>query len=404
MQSVDIVIAAKNEQRYLGQCLDSLAAQDYPQELIRVIVVDNASTDNTAKIAGSKGALVVHKHGGTLGAVRNFGYRTGTGDLIGFMDAHCIADPGWVTAMVARFESPLVGGCQGVLTNICPHPLTQELSRGFVLFDDQTLWEYGVSGLRTPYPWATGGNSMYRRAVLEQLDGFDQSLFAAEDSDISWRTVLAGYLIEYAPSARLTHYDLNTARTYLRKMFVYGRADALVAHKFGWFGKREPPPIGSKSKRPWLHFHVLNLFSRLGYEYEHWRVKLKLIQPPEAYRYPAIPPERRACLRIDGQQSLTIGPHVVHWFPTEELAIVVETHLKHRLVLEDTAAHIFRNFVRLGSVSSTIDAVTAQYEIDKEGATAHVNALLDSLVREGIFVGKETADADPRVMTARCRH
>jgi hypothetical protein len=313
------------------------------------------------------------------------------------MDAHCIAEPNWIKAMVEAFDSPRVAVCQGTLTNICPHPLTQELSRGFVLFDDQILWEYGVSGLRTPYPWATAGNCMYRRSVLEKLNGYDESLFAAEDSDMSWRCVLAGYSIQYAPAARLTHYDLNTPRTYLRKMFVYGRADALVAHKFGMLGKRERPLSGLCSKRLWPHFHLLNLLSRLGYNYEHWQIKMKLRSAPRTYDYPPIPAERRAVLNIDEQRSVIVGPHVVYWFPAEEQAIVVQVHCKTRLILEGTAATIFRNLVSLGSLDSVIYAVSNEYEIDTPGATAHVNELLDSLVEEGIFVASQRSDADSSV-------
>ncbi|HEY9716899.1 MAG TPA: glycosyltransferase [Trichormus sp.] len=396
MKSVDIVIAAKNEERFLGRCLDSLAAQNYPQELIRVIVVDNGSCDNTANIAKGKGALLVQKQGGTMGGLRNLGIRHGTGELIGFMDAHCIAGPDWVKTMVERFESPRAGFCQGTLTNICPHPLTQELSRGFVLIDDQTLWEYGVSGLRTPYPWATGGNCMYRRSAIEKLHGHDQSLFAAEDSDMSWRCILAGYSLEYAPSARLTHYDLNTPRTYLRKMFVYGRADALVAHKFGWLGKRERP-TSSGSKRLFPHFQLLNLFSRLGYEYEHWRIKLGMIPAPKRYEPEAIATELRATVQVDERRRLTIGPHVVYWFPTPDQAIVVKVRSKERFVLEGTAATIFHHLVHLGDRNAVLDAVIAEYDIAEDDAVVHVDSLIDSLANEEVFVEEKMAvNADRR--------
>lgn len=52
-----IVIAARNEQAVIGNLLDSIAQQDYPQELLTVFVVADNCTDNTAEVARSKGAV-----------------------------------------------------------------------------------------------------------------------------------------------------------------------------------------------------------------------------------------------------------------------------------------------------------------------------------------------------------
>ena len=47
---VSIVISARNEERYLGECLESIAAQTYPHELIELLLVDSASEDRTRDI------------------------------------------------------------------------------------------------------------------------------------------------------------------------------------------------------------------------------------------------------------------------------------------------------------------------------------------------------------------
>ena len=56
---VDIIIAARNEERYLGNCLDALRAQDYPEELLQIYLVDNGSTDGTVRIAEEYGINVL---------------------------------------------------------------------------------------------------------------------------------------------------------------------------------------------------------------------------------------------------------------------------------------------------------------------------------------------------------
>ena len=52
-----IVIAARNEEEVIGNLLDSIKKQDYPQELVTTFVVADNCTDNTAKIARDKGAI-----------------------------------------------------------------------------------------------------------------------------------------------------------------------------------------------------------------------------------------------------------------------------------------------------------------------------------------------------------
>ena len=49
-RTVSIVIPCRNEERYIGRCLDSLLANDYPHDDLEIIVVDGMSTDHTREI------------------------------------------------------------------------------------------------------------------------------------------------------------------------------------------------------------------------------------------------------------------------------------------------------------------------------------------------------------------
>ena len=57
-----IVIAARNEEKVIGNLLDSIKKQDYPKELLTVFVVADNCTDNTAKIARDYKAIVYERH------------------------------------------------------------------------------------------------------------------------------------------------------------------------------------------------------------------------------------------------------------------------------------------------------------------------------------------------------
>src|SRR5262249_21165931 len=85
--SCDVVIPARNAEQYLADAVDSVLAQD--GEAIRVIVVDDRSTDRTAAIAASYGDAVraVEGDGRNAGAARNLGVRAGDAEFIAFLDA-----------------------------------------------------------------------------------------------------------------------------------------------------------------------------------------------------------------------------------------------------------------------------------------------------------------------------
>ncbi len=91
-----IVIPALNEERYLADCLRSLAQQDFTGG-VEVIVVDNNSTDRTAAIARSFGAVVVHEERAGVCSARQRGTALASGEIVVSTDADTTFDPGWLT-------------------------------------------------------------------------------------------------------------------------------------------------------------------------------------------------------------------------------------------------------------------------------------------------------------------
>jgi glycosyltransferase involved in cell wall biosynthesis len=97
-----VVIPAFNEQAYLGSCLASLAAQDYPAAF-EIIVVDNNSTDRTAVIAAAAGATVVFEPERGVCRARQRGTEVARGEIIVSTDADTTFSPGWLSAIDLAF-------------------------------------------------------------------------------------------------------------------------------------------------------------------------------------------------------------------------------------------------------------------------------------------------------------
>lgn len=88
-ERVSIIITTRNESRNIGNCLESIKAQTYPAELTEIIVVDNASADDTLAIAARYTDKLFDK-GPERSAQRNFGFGKASGELFMFLDADMI--------------------------------------------------------------------------------------------------------------------------------------------------------------------------------------------------------------------------------------------------------------------------------------------------------------------------
>lgn len=113
---IAVIIPARNEEDVIGECLKSLLAQDYPKDLLQIIVVDDHSDDATAAIAESLGVRVLrmadfpHPEGQ---AFKKYALQKGieaatSADLIVTTDADCTAGPQWIRTIAAFYqkESP----------------------------------------------------------------------------------------------------------------------------------------------------------------------------------------------------------------------------------------------------------------------------------------------------------
>lgn len=97
-KKITVIIPAYNIEDLLERCVESVASQDYPQDLLEIIVVDDGSTDSTGKVADElalryPNVIALHQKNGGSSSARNFGLSRATGDYIGFVDSDDYVDP-----------------------------------------------------------------------------------------------------------------------------------------------------------------------------------------------------------------------------------------------------------------------------------------------------------------------
>lgn len=102
------MIPARNESHHIAECILSVRNQNYPGDLLEIIVVDDHSSDDTATLAEQAGAKVLHLQDASLSpdtvafkkAALQFGIAQSKGELILTTDADCMAKPQWIHTMV----------------------------------------------------------------------------------------------------------------------------------------------------------------------------------------------------------------------------------------------------------------------------------------------------------------
>ncbi len=102
MPSLSVVIPCKDDGPFLEHCLQALQSQTMAP--LEIIVVDNNSSDDTAKIATKHGARVLHEHVPGIAAAASAGYDAARGDVIVRCDADSIPPADWLERISRRFE------------------------------------------------------------------------------------------------------------------------------------------------------------------------------------------------------------------------------------------------------------------------------------------------------------
>jgi GT2 family glycosyltransferase len=199
---VSFIIPVRNDAHRLRRCLSSIVANDYPRELIEIIVIDNNSQDESGRVARDYGAIVL-RLAGSVAELRNRGARAALGGILAFADSDHEIDPLWIATAVSVLASRDVGATGA--------PYISEPSANWVQQQYDGLRERPAS--RQDVPWLGSGNLAIKRPVFEAVGGFNANLTACEDVDLCNRIITAGHRIVADPALRSVHFgDPRTLR------------------------------------------------------------------------------------------------------------------------------------------------------------------------------------------------
>ncbi len=220
--SVTIVVPVRDDPAGLRALLASTG--DTP-----VVVVDDGSADASEvqeTVASSGAAATVLRHERSRGpaAARNTGWRAASTDLVAFVDADVVLPPRALTPLVAHFaDRRVVAVAPRIRGRANGHGVIDRYERHRSPLDLGPAPARVVPRGRVSYvPTAT---VLFRRSVLVDHDGFDETLRFGEDVDLVWRVAADG-VVRYEPAVEVEHDNRPSWRALLRQRAQYGSSAA----------------------------------------------------------------------------------------------------------------------------------------------------------------------------------
>lgn len=219
MPSLSVVIPTRNESLNVSNCLKAF---DAVRDSVELIVVDNASTDDTKALAAAGGALVLDR-GPERSAQRNLGWKTARAPWILFLDADMILPASTIDEILSvihnsSFEthhSPSAYWIPEVRTGRGLRVKARNFERSFY---DGTA----IDALR-----------LFHRSVLEATGGYDEKLIAGpEDWDLDLRVLQLGVKCEVLKGNLLHNERALSLKRVLEKKAYYSKSMATYRAKW----------------------------------------------------------------------------------------------------------------------------------------------------------------------------
>ncbi|UCC92994.1 MAG: glycosyltransferase [Thermoplasmata archaeon] len=261
---ISVVVTVRNEEKRIGNLLDSLVVQDGPFE---VVITDAYSDDRTRDIVREYGEkydnIHLYKKGGTRGVGRNYAVEKAEGRVVAFVDGDCIANPFWLKELRASLETTGTEVVAGKTINL-----------GYAPFAELDRVELTKSGYDVTFPSC---NLAYDRELFQSIRGFDPQFMTAEDIDLNYRAVSVGSSIVHNPEAIIYAMARDTFVGFFKQAFWngFGRKQLTLKHGNLWARYSFREMIGDNINT-WYFIRLT--FGMLGY------MVCKVHDKPEMFR------------------------------------------------------------------------------------------------------------------------
>lgn len=215
--NVSYIIPAFNEADGILDTLSSIRKY-HPSDVVEnyeIIVVDNGSTDDTAKIVQNFGAKLFIRTEGTIASLRNFGVTHSSGDVIVFLDADVLLTESWQQNVSDVFREVVFGNLITGSTTFPP--------------DGQNIFHkywFKAKAKKGSKNYIGSAHLIMGRCLFEKLDGFNENLETSEDYDLCQRALKSGANLKNNSELLVYHTGYpNDILSFIKREIWHGKSD-----------------------------------------------------------------------------------------------------------------------------------------------------------------------------------
>lgn len=213
-----------NEAAYLADAVTAVLSQDYPGEQELVIAL-GASTDDTTAIAhrlaaGDPRVVLVDNHINDIPVGLNKAIAASKHPIVIRVDAHAELPPGYTGLMVRLLRETNAANVGGVMHAQGRTPFQCAVARAY-----NSPWGLGggqYHGATDDGPADSAYLGVFRREVLDEVGGYDETMRRAEDWELNLRIRESGHLIWFTPRVKVGYWPRSTPDALRRQMFATG--------------------------------------------------------------------------------------------------------------------------------------------------------------------------------------
>jgi len=221
LPKISVVIATRSRLSSLKRCVEALCAQDYPKELLEMIIVNDGSTDSTSEYLSALSVQepwikAVSQARGWQASARNTGIGLSSGELVAITDDDCVVAGNWLLSFAEAMQDQDIVGVAGHVQAPGSSLIANYLE--YVHLFDPPLEPSGAPR------YVVTANACYRRSALDRVDFFDAAFgeSTGEDTELSLRMRRKGMKLKYVPSCRVAHWFEPDITKFLRRFYRYG--------------------------------------------------------------------------------------------------------------------------------------------------------------------------------------
>lgn len=259
LPSVSVVIPVRNRPRAIDACLAAIAQLDYPRDHLEIVVVDDASTDETPSIVEHWAArlplrLIRMPSPAGPSACRNRGAAEAAGEVLAFTDSDCLPEPTWLRDLVPELRIPGVAAAGGAILPAAEESWLQryEAVRS-PLYQGRTR---AVVRPRSPVPYLATANLIIRRCCFLAAGGFAE-IHPGEDVDLIWRLCAAGARVHYHPGGVIRHNHRDRLWPFMCRRAAYAGSEAVLLQRHPKNGRYLVVPMALVLGVVWMLRSVL---------------------------------------------------------------------------------------------------------------------------------------------------